>query len=179
VYKEHAPALRFIGKCYTNNDRDAGGGYGHKWTEWFQRGWFAELEKLGPSQAVESGYLGLMTFRSDGDPASCPFSGEFTYRIGLFFPAGTAVPDGFEHMDLPESDFGVAWIRGDDRTGEIYGGPPHIAAHGKLVEQGWGNVRKNAGGEHTAVFFERYNGPRFTTRDDNGNVTLDYGFYIE
>ena len=24
VYKEHLPSLRFIGKCYTNADRDGG-----------------------------------------------------------------------------------------------------------------------------------------------------------
>jgi len=179
VYKEHAPALRFIGKRYANNDRDTGGGYGHRWTEWFQNHWFAELERLGPSKVVESGYLGLMTFRSDGDKASCPFSGEFTYWIGLFFPSGTGVPDGFGHLDLPESDIGMTWIHGDDRTGEIYGGDPHKAAYGKLLEQGWGRVRENAAGDHTVVFFERYNNQRFTTRDEQNKVTLDYGFYIE
>ena len=51
AYKEHFPALRLIGKRYTNADRDAGGGYGDKWHEWHQNGWLAEMEKLGPTFA--------------------------------------------------------------------------------------------------------------------------------
>ena len=176
VYKEHAPALRFIGKRYTDSDR-VNGGFGVKWHEWFQNGWFGELEKLGPSEAVDNGYLGLMTVCSDhrDENGRC----EFACWIGLFFPAGVAVPDGFGHLDLPESDIGMMWIHGDDRTGEIFGGGPHTAAETKLAEHGWGHVRQNAGGTNTVVFFERYNCPRFTTRDEQDKVTLDYGFYIE
>ena len=172
AYKEHFPALRLIGKWYTNADRDAGGGYGDKWHAWHQNGWLAEMEKLGPSDQVDNGPLGLMTIRSDDHS-------DFAYWIGLLFPAGTAVPDGFDHFDLPESDVGMTWVLGDDRTGEIYGHDPHTASYHKLAEQGWNRLRENAGGEKTLVFFERYNNPRFHTRDAEGKVTLDYGFYIE
>ena len=34
VYKEHFPALRFIGTCYTNEDRDSAGSFGKQWDEW-------------------------------------------------------------------------------------------------------------------------------------------------
>ncbi|MGN6714677.1 hypothetical protein [Anaerocolumna jejuensis] len=37
VYKEHLPAVRFIGKRYTNTDRCKDGGFGYKWEEWFER----------------------------------------------------------------------------------------------------------------------------------------------
>ena len=46
-YKEHLPVLRLIGKRYTDSDRISGS-FGAKWGEWFQNGWFAEIEKLGP-----------------------------------------------------------------------------------------------------------------------------------
>ena len=39
-YKEHLPALRLIGKRYTDSDRI--GGSRCKMGEWFQNGWFAE-----------------------------------------------------------------------------------------------------------------------------------------
>ena len=175
VYKEHFPALRLIGKRYTNADR-VNGLFSSKWGEWDQNDWYAELQKLGPSDAVDNGVLGLMTCRSDHQETG---RDEFTYWIGWLFPAGTAVPDGFDHLDLPESDVGMTWVLGDDRTGEIYGHDPHTASYHKLTEQGWNRLRENAGGEKTLVFFERYNGQRYTTRDEQGKVTLDYGFYIE
>jgi len=170
VYKEHVPALRLIGKRYTGGDAGPDG-FGAMWGEWFEANRFAELERLGPSDAGGGGYLGLMTFRNT--------TGEFAYWIGILFPSGMAVPEGFDHLDLPESDLGIAWVYGDDRTGKIYGEGPHTAAYDELVGKGWDKLRPNAGGENTVVFFERYNGQRFTTRDDKGNVILDYGFYIE
>ena len=48
--KENLPALRLIGKRYTNADRDEYGGYGAKWSEWGNNNWFEPLEKLGPEK---------------------------------------------------------------------------------------------------------------------------------
>ena len=162
VYKEHFPALRLIGKRYTNADRGANGTFGNRWDEWCQNGWFAELAKLGSSDQVDNGALGLITHRSGHQGMG---HDEFAYWIGLFFPAGTAVPDGFDHLDLPESDIGMAWIRSDDRTGEIFGHAPAAAAHSQLVAQGNIRFRENIGDEKMTVCFERYNNPRFDTRD--------------
>lgn len=78
VYKEHLPSLRFAGKCYTNAGRV--GGFGHKWEQWFENGWFEQLEKLGESKDVENGYLGFM--RCNGMDAE----NTFEYWIGMFFP---------------------------------------------------------------------------------------------
>ena len=164
VQKESFPELRLIGKYYTEGD------FGKRWEEWHENKWFDELEKLGPSDAVEKGPLGLMTLNADDHSG-------FRYWIGMLFPADTDVPDGFEYLYLPASSVGVAWIYGSDRTGDIYGGDPHTAAYRKLSEQGWGRLNENAGGADMLVFFERYNPERFV-EDEHENVTLDYGFYI-
>ena len=101
----------------------------------------------------------------------------FTYWIGLFFPADAAVPEGYASIDLPESNIGVGWVCGKEENGEIYGD-----AHGevckKLDEDGFNSFRNDITGENTYFFFERYHSLRFTQKDANGNVTLDYGNYI-
>lgn len=164
VYKEHLPSLRFIGKRYTNADRI--GGFGHKWGEWFENGWFETLEKLGEANDIENGYLGLM--RCDSG-----FENSFEYWIGMFLPVETAVPEGFEFIDLKESDVAVCWIKGKEDEG-IYA--MHDACIAKVQENGMGNFREDD--NNRACFFERYNCPRFTTPDENGDVILDYGIYL-
>ena len=37
VYGENMPRMRFVGRKYGADDA-AGGGYGHKWGEWFELG---------------------------------------------------------------------------------------------------------------------------------------------
>ena len=173
VYKEHFPALRLIGKRYTNANRGPDG-FARFWREWTAPGGrFEELKKLGPSDAVEYGYIGLMTTGPGNEGTD-----DFTYWIGMFFPAGTAVPEGFDYLDLPENDIGVAWIYGDDRTGEIFGQASHCASFYALRDNGMGRLNTNAGGEGAIVYFERY-AARFAARDERGKVILDYGFYLE
>jgi len=168
-YKERFPALRLIGKRYTDDDR-VNGDFNSKWNDWKQNSWFNELEKqAAPSDKVDNGYLGLMTIGATNHD-------NFSYWIGILFPADTAVPEGFSYIDLPESDIGISWIYGSDETGEIY--ESHSASYQKLCDNGWSNLNTNAGGDDTLVFFERYNCPRITTPDDKGNVILDYGFYL-
>jgi hypothetical protein len=172
VYLEQFPALRLIGKCYTNDDRDESGGYGDQWKEWWDGDIFNMMKQaVGISPFIED-TLGLMTMRGD-------MTG-FTYWIGLFFPAETKVPDGYEFLDLPESNIGVGWVCGSEENGEIYGGPPHEAVCKKLDDDGIGKFRNDIAGQgsDTYCFFERYNCPRFTEKDANGNVTLDYGNYF-
>lgn len=172
VCKEHLPSLRFIGKCYTNADRGPDGGYGHKWREWFQKGWFQQLEQLGVLQGIENGYLGLM---GCSDKAN-----SFQYWIGVFFPEQTAVPEHFDSVDIPEGDVGICWIYGNSNNGELYGQEPHNRCMAKLQENQMSHFRDDCKGpeEKWWWFFERYNHPRFTTPDDQGNVILDYGMYL-
>ena len=178
TYKAHYPAMRLIGKRYTDDDRGEDGSFGNRWGEWHQNGWFGLLESAAKPVEGEYGYLGLMTFRTDHQELS-PEENGFTYWIGIFFPTETPVPDGFDYLDLPESDVGISWIYGNSENGEIYGSEPHSAAYQKLCDNGWGELGENAGGEKLIVFFENYTCPRFTAPDDKGNVILDYGFYLK
>ena len=85
--------------------------------------------------------------------------GGFEYWIGMFLPQDAPVPEGYEHMDLPEETCALF---------EIYGMSAEALCQAELDRRGW--VRKDAGWH-----FERYNCPRFTTPDAQGNVILDYG----
>jgi len=162
VCKEHIPAVRFIGKRYTDADR-LGGGFGHLWGEWFQNGWFEPLESLGTVENVENGYLGFMRCYPD-----------FDYWIGMFLPPETAVPEGYGFFDMPEGDVGVCWIKGSQDDGSIYG--MHDQCLATLKEKGMGGLKTDE--TDRAFFFERYNCPRFTEADKQGNVILDYGIYL-
>ena len=163
VQREHLPALRLIGKRYTDVDRE-NGSFGHKWGEWFQKGWFAVLEQLGEAKEIENGYLGFMRCYPN-----------FEYWIGMFFPPGTVAPDGYDFIDMDEGDVGVCWIQGKGDDGSIYG--MHDKCLETLRENGMGEYRKSEDGR--SYFFERYNCPRFTQNDENGNVILDYGIYLK
>lgn len=169
VYKEHLPAVRLIGKWYTDSDRGKDNGFGVKWGEWFEKGWFDQLEKLGVLQGIEQGYLGCMSYSNDG----------FKYWIGMFFDADTAVPAGFECADIPEGDVGICWIYGDENADDIYG--MHDACMEKLKEHGMGEFRDDFAGESDKWywFFERYTCPRFTQPDAHGKIIMDYGMYLK
>ena len=167
VYKEHLPAMRFVGKRYTDDDR-SGGGFGHKWGEWFHNGWFDVLENQGMADNVENGYIGFMRCAPG-----------FEYWIGAFMPPGADVPEGYGHIDLAEGDAGICWIKGSEEDGSIY------SMHEKCLESLKSNgmaisEQDEAGTPDTgpAYFFQRYNCPRFTEKDSDGNVILDYGVYL-
>jgi hypothetical protein len=162
VCKEHLPALRFIGKRYTDADR-LGGGFGHMWGKWFQNGWFAPLEQQGEVDGIENGYLGFMRCYPN-----------FEYWIGVFLPPGTVAPEGYDFVDLDEGDIGVCWIKGKEEDGSIFA--MHEKCLEKFSENGMGEFRKDNTGR--TVFFERYNCPRYTEKDEDGNVIMDYGIYL-
>lgn len=161
VYREIFPSLRLIGKRYIDSDRGENGGFSNKWDEWFQKGCFKPLEELGGLPENEDAYLGCMR---------C--SDKFEYWIGMFFPEGTPVPEGYEYADIPSGDIGTCWIYGRDDNGEIYGEEPYNMSMSKIEEAGW-KVAENS------WVFERYNCPRFTTPDEKGKVILDYCFYLK
>jgi len=162
VCREHIPAVRFIGKRYTDNDR-VDGGFGYLWGEWFQNGWFDKLEALNQIEGIENGYMGFMRCYPD-----------FDYWIGMLLPPDTEVPEGYSYFNIPAGDVGVCWIQGNEDDGSIYN------MHGVCLD----TLRKKGMGEFKidetsrAFFFERYNCPRFTSPDKNGNIILDYGIYL-
>jgi predicted transcriptional regulator YdeE len=171
VYKEHFPALRLIGKRYTDADRGENGMFDLCWDTFHQNGWFDLLRKSNPSKDVESSELGLMTIKATDHS-------DFSYWIGILFPVETKVPNGFDYLDLPESDIGMTHIYGSDENGEIYGHDSHTAAYNKLCEAGMGELNTNAGGRDTLVFFEQYT-DKLHKSDENGKIILNYGFYIK
>jgi len=166
VYRESLPPLRFIGKCYTIVDRKEG--YGHKWGEWFQNGWFAELEQLGEAKNIDNGYIGFMRYNSNDAENT------FEYWIGMFFLVNTPIPEGYEFIDLDEGNIGVCWIQGKEEDGSIYS--MHEACITQFRENNMDHFKSDA--ENRIYFFERYNCPRFTQKDEQGNVILDYGTYL-
>lgn len=153
------PACRLIGLRYTEADRK-NGSFSHKWAEWFDRGLFAPLEQAAqdPDGFFDGSYIGAMRMTEAG----------FEYWIGLFLPQDAPVPAGYGYADLPEEDCALFWVYGDESSGEIYGMSAEALCQAELDKRGW--MRKDTGWH-----FERYNCPRFTTPDAQGNVILDYG----
>ena len=160
VLTEDLPALRLVGKRYTHAD-GKDGGFGHLWGQWFAEGWLNTLEALGQAKGIEGGYLGFMRTQ--------PQQPQFEYWIGMFFAPDTAVPDGFDFIDLPASQVGVCWVKGNDQDRSIFN--MHDACVAALQEKGI------LTGE-PVMHFERYSGTRYTQRDADGNVILDYGVFV-
>ena len=165
TYKQDMPPMRFIGKKYGDEDR-VDGSFTALWEKWMQNGDFAKLENIigGDFSYFEDAdaYIGLMRARN-GEP--------FEYWIGMFTPLDTAVPDGFEYIDMPAKKLGVCWIRGSE---------PDVYAKDDLVME---EFKKNGiapvTDENGAFwFFERYVCPRFTTPDENGQVILDHCYFV-
>ena len=156
TYKEHFPSLRLIGKRYSDEDRHDGN-FGHKWAEWQQNAWFEKLESLSPIPENGDAYLGVMRV----------VDGAVEYWIGMFFPEGTQVPEGFEYENISAFDVATCWIYGNGKNGELYGLDMHNRVVAEAAKHGF--IRKD-----DDWCFERYNCPRFTDPDDAGNVILDY-----
>ena len=159
VFRETIPAMRFIGKKYDNFVF---------WEEWWENGWFDLLESnMGGTDKILSiwengaGYIGVER-RAEGQP--------FEYYIGMLTPENTPVPEGFLSIDFANLDLGTCWIYG--REDEVH---DTSACAQKITEQGM----KIWQDEDGAVWsFENCLCPRFTTPDENGNVILDYCYFI-
>lgn len=165
TYTQKIPATRFIGKKFSDSDR-VDGGFGKFWGDAFGQDWFGTIthaaggaEKCSEYFEDAGAYIGLM----------CAGDGvEFEYWVGMFTPAETPVPEGFEHVDFDESEIGVAWLKGTE--GEVYG-----------KEQKCFEAMQKDGITFSERkkwwFFERYQCPRFTMPDENGEVILDICFF--
>lgn len=163
TYTEEFPALRFIGKRYTDADR-VGGTFADKWGEWFSKGWFTPLDDLA-SNDVDNGYVGLEIVPADRR--------YWDYWIGCFTPADTLVPEGYSYIDLPASKVGITWVKGREDDG-LY--CKYDDAREAQIEAGLGQPRLTDKNE--TIAFERYNCPRFTDADTQQNRILDLGFYL-
>lgn len=155
IYKQSAPAVRFIGKRYYSNEN-----YGAKWGEWHANGWFDVLEGIGANALNDDGYIAIKRINN------C----ELEYWIGMFFDCETAVPDGFEFVDIEAVDYAVFWLKGENEQ-ELVSFETHNLCLSKLEDSGF--VRRE-----DDWCFERYNCPRYTDPDENGCVILDYGISV-
>ena len=164
VEKITVPALRLIGRRYTEADRKDGS-FSHKWGDWFAGNLFTPLERLPIPEGdvfFDRSFIGAMRM----------LDGSFEYWIGMFFPGDTPVPEGYESAEVPEGSCALFWICGNEASGEIYGMSAERLCQAELDRRGW--MRRDEGWH-----FERYNCPRFTTPDGDGNVILDYGIPLE
>ncbi|MDR0843132.1 MAG: hypothetical protein LBP68_06930 [Acidobacteriota bacterium] len=163
VVEEHYPAMRFVGKKYTDADRDpVSEGFDRAWEECNAGNWFAPLEKLPRPAGMENGVVGLMGMNGPNN---------FEYWIGVFAPEGTPVPEGYEYADLPALSAGVCWL---------FGQPPGIFwMHEYCAAELLGEGLKPFPQETSRwCSFERFNNPRYTTQDAAGNRILDYGIFV-
>lgn len=153
IKKESCPATRLIGKKY-NGIPD--------WNEWWNNNWFAVLEE---QQRI--------AFNGDAYISGVHIVNGMPERwIGMLFPQHIAVPEGFEYIDIEPMDYALCYLYDKEGSEDFYTMDTHnmcieeLKAHGfKRKEDEW--------------CFERYNCPRFTTPDENGNVILDYAISIE
>ena len=162
TYKKEVPAMRFIGKRYTDKDRGAQcNTFGPAWNEWFEKGWFDFLSNQIPSDFkffCEEGNasIGLM---------AAP-KGVFEYWIGYFSPSDTSVPDGFQHVDFSNSSVGVCWVQGKEN--EVFFQEDNCVK--EIEQQGIGKCGDWA--------FECYTN-RYSKPNENGDVILDVCFFLQ
>lgn len=157
VFQEMLPAVKLIGRRYTDADRNTAGSFAHKWREWFENGYFGSLENCKGIERVGDDYIGAMRC---GD-------GGFEYWIGMLLAPGDATPQGFEAVDISGGPLGVCYVRGRADSAELFGCDVHDACVAAWEAQGW---RVPDG----TWFFERYNCPRYTVPDETGSVILDF-----
>ena len=153
VKKESCAAARFIGKRYENAP---------DWGEWWQNDWFSILEKTERLSFNGDAYIGAVRV-VNGMPERW---------IGMFFPADVLVPDGFDYADIEPMEYAVFYLCDKENSSDFYSFETHQMCLEELKALGLKRKEDD-------WCFERYNCPRFTTPDENGNVILDYGVSIE
>lgn len=152
IKKESWPAARLIGRKYTGAP---------DWKEWWEKGWFEVLEQNQCLPMNGDAYIGAVHI-VDGMPERW---------IGMFFPADCAVPEGFQSVDIEPLEYAVCYLSDKEGSGGFFTMETHDMCLEALRAEGF--VRKE---DHWC--FERYNCPRYTTPDGEGNVILDYGISI-
>mgnify|MGYP001074408679 FL=1 len=161
TFRETVPAMRFIGKKYPN--------FGGWWGDWFSNGWFDQLEKtMGGIDSIlkiwenGGGYV-VLERRCEGQP--------FEYWIGMFAPADTEVPEGFEKIDFPAGGLGTCFIYGKEEEVHDTSG-----CRGAVENMGMEIWLDERGGIWS---FENCLCPRYTTPDDKGKIIMDYCYFVE
>lgn len=150
IQRESWPECLLIGKKGTN------------WGEWWSNGWFESLEQQPALPENGDAYIGAVRV-ANGAPERW---------IGMYFPVGTPVPEGYEAMHIPAKKYAVCYLLDREGSGDFYTMETHQACLAALAEQGFTRSEDD-------WCFERYNCPRFTSPDEAGMVVLDYGIAVK
>ena len=150
IRREEWPACLLIGKR------------GADWGQWWANGWFEPIEKHPALPENGDAYIGAVRV-VNGAPERW---------IGMYFPLGTPVPEGYEAVEIPAKAYAVCYLRDREGSGEFYAMETHRRCLEALQAQGMTRAEDD-------WCFERNNCPRFTTPDAEGRVILDYGIAIE
>ena len=153
VKRESWPATRLIGKKYEGAPN---------WGEWWENDWFSVLEKMECLPLNGDAYIGAVHI-ANGMPERF---------VGMFFPADTVAPEGFEYVDIVPMEYAVCYLQDKENSGDFYTMETHKQCLEELKSLGLKRREDD-------WCFERYNCPRFTTPDERGNVILDYAISIE
>lgn len=151
--KESWPKVRLIGKKYDGASN---------WGEWWANGWFEVLEKNPPLPCNGDAYMGAVHI-VNGMPERW---------IGMLFSVDTNVPEGFDYIDIEPMEYAFCYLQDKENSGDFYTMEAHNMCLEALRVQGYKRKEDD-------WCFERYNCPRFTSPDEDGNVILDYGISIE
>ena len=162
-YRQDFPKCRFVGIRYTNPEQAA-----NAWGEWFSEERFENLETLLTPEfcAIYPDTDAYVSLTREGSDVG------FESWIGMFLPENSPVPQGFESMDFQHSYAGICWIQGAEQS--LYG--QNALCRETLCSH---NLKIASEADGTCWFFERYTCPRFTTPDENGEVILDAGYFVE
>lgn len=165
IYRQSTPPLAFLGKRYTDADR-VDGSFGAVWQTWFAHDWFAPLDRLIDSSFVEAypearSTIGLMIDKP-GQP--------FEYWIGLFVPAGTPCPEGYQSVELPHSELGIGWVEGN--WSDVFCQEEAVYARLQAANM---NLQTDSAG--ASFCFERYVLGRFD--GTKPTFILDVGFLVK
>lgn len=154
IVRESCPAARFIGKRYPTEQAD--------WGEFWANGWFDVLEnRPGLLPINDDGYTEAVRI-VDGQPENW---------LGMFFSEDAEIPEGFDCAEIPPMEYAVCYLYGNPENGELFDYAAHEQCLTALKEQGMQRKEDD-------WCFKRCNCPPFTTPDEQGNVTLDYGISI-
>lgn len=169
TYSEKVPAMRFIGKQYSDADR-VDGTFSYHWCKWNEENLFSIIREAAggihsQQQLCTDGESAIGLMRSkEGE--------QFEYWIGMFTPAHTVAPEEFDYVDFEASVVGTGWIH--DREENLYCHECEVAH--KLNESGHEVITDSKG---ATWFFERYVDPRFSAPDKDEKVILDICFFVK
>jgi AraC family transcriptional regulator len=167
TYQQKIPALRFIGKKYTEPPSESVfDRIRVNLDNWRVNSVFDAIEQQSgkdPKMIYEGGdsYVSLMRKKSDGF---------FEYWLGMFMPENTEVPDGYEKMDFPESTLGVCCVYGKRDLIIKY----DLDCRKKLAEEGICKTEET----DTGWFFQRFNWRRYFETDVYRKRILEYCYFM-